>query len=51
MPEPENSPHLQPIIKNGLRIWPPIPAVLSKEVPAGGDVLSGISAPADARIG
>jgi cytochrome P450 len=49
--EARKLPYLQAIIKEGLRIWPPIAALLSKEVPAGGDVLNGIFVPAGTRIG
>jgi cytochrome P450 len=49
--EARKLPYLQAIIKEGLRIWPPVAALLSKEVPKGGDVLNGIFVPAGTRIG
>lgn len=49
--EARKLPYLQAIIKEGLRIWPPIAALLSKEVPAGGDVLNGLFVPGGTRIG
>jgi cytochrome P450 len=49
--EAKKLPYLQAIIKEGLRIHPPIAALLSKEVPKGGDVLNGHFVPGGTRIG
>jgi cytochrome P450 len=49
--EARNLPYLQAIIKEGLRIFPPIPGLMLKEAPAGGDTLNGIFIPEGTFIG
>lgn len=49
--EARQLPYLQATIKEGLRIFPPIPGLLSKEVPAGGDTIDGKFVPAGTKIG
>jgi len=44
-------PYLQAIIKEGLRIWPPITGLMSKAVPPGGDVVNGLFIPEGTQIG
>jgi hypothetical protein len=44
-------PYLQAVIKEGLRIWPPVVGLMAKEVPAGGDVLHGKFVPGGIRVG
>lgn len=44
-------PYLQAIIKEGLRICPPATALLSKEVPKGGDTINGVFVPGGTKIG
>ncbi|KAE9376647.1 cytochrome P450 [Stipitochalara longipes BDJ] len=49
--EARNLPYLQAIIKEGLRIWPPIVGLQAKLVPPGGDVINGHFVPARTKIG
>lgn len=44
-------PYMQAVIKEGLRIHPPVPALTSKEVPEGGDTWRGIFLPGGTKIG
>lgn len=44
-------PYLQAVIKEGLRIFPPVVGLMSKEVPAAGDVINGIFVPGGTKIG
>jgi cytochrome P450 len=44
-------PYLQAVIKEGLRIYPPVTGLMLKEVPKGGDVLNGVFIPGGAEIG
>src|SRR5204863_6873556 len=44
-------PYLQACIREGLRMQPPIPALLSKTVPLEGDTINGIFVPGGTRIG
>lgn len=44
-------PYLQAIIKEGLRIHPPIVSLLSKVVPAGGDNFNGMHLPEGTHVG
>ena len=44
-------PYLQAIIKEGLRIWPPVVGLMAKEVPKGGDVFKGQYLPEGTHIG
>jgi cytochrome P450 len=44
-------PYLQAVIKEGLRIYPPVTGLMLKEVPKGGDTLNGVFIPAGAEIG
>ncbi|CZR54663.1 related to pisatin demethylase (cytochrome P450) [Phialocephala subalpina] len=44
-------PYLQATIKEGLRICPPATALLSKEVPIGGDTINNLFVPAGTKIG
>lgn len=43
-------PYLQAVIREGLRIWPPVSAWLEKEVPSTGDVLEGRFVPGGTKI-
>jgi cytochrome P450 len=49
--EARKLPYLQAIIKEGLRIWPPVVGLMSKEVPAGGDTINGDFVPGGTSIG
>lgn len=49
--EARKLPYLQAIIKEGLRIFPPIVGLMSKEVPAGGDVINNQFVPGGTKIG
>jgi cytochrome P450 len=49
--EARKMPYLQAIIKEGLRIWPPVQGLSSKEVPKGGDTISGVFLPGGTAIG
>jgi len=49
--EAKNLPYLQAVIKEGLRIFPPIAGLMSKEVPAQGDTWNGIFIPGGTRLG
>lgn len=44
-------PYLQAVIKEGLRIFPPVTGLMSKEVPPGGDMLNGKFIPPGTKIG
>ncbi|KAI3527021.1 cytochrome P450 [Colletotrichum abscissum] len=43
--------YLQAVIKEGLRIFPPVVGQMSKEVPKGGDTFKGVHLPEGTRIG
>lgn len=43
--------YLQAVIKEGLRIFPPVTGLFLKEVPAGGDTLNGLFVPEKTSIG
>jgi len=49
--EGRNLPYLQAIIKEGLRIWPPIVGLQGKLVPPGGDMINGQFVPAGTKVG
>ncbi|KAK1997896.1 cytochrome P450 [Colletotrichum falcatum] len=49
--EARNLPYLQAVIKEGLRIFPPVAGVMAKEVPAAGDTWKGRFIPGGTRIG
>jgi cytochrome P450 len=49
--ESRRLPYLQAVIKEGLRIFPPVTGFMSKTVPAGGDTLNGVFVPAGTTIG
>jgi cytochrome P450 len=49
--EARNLPYLQAVIKEGLRVFPPIPGLLSKEVPPEGDTINGKFVPGGTKIG
>ncbi|OCT52775.1 pisatin demethylase [Cladophialophora carrionii] len=49
--EARKLPYLQAVIKEGLRIHPPVTGLQSKVVPPGGDTLNGYYVPAGTRIG
>ena len=44
-------PYLQAVIKEGLRMFPPVAGLMAKEVPAGGDTFKGLFLPEGTRIG
>jgi cytochrome P450 len=44
-------PYLQAVIKEGLRIHPPVVGLMSKEVPQGGDTFKGHYLPEGTKIG
>jgi cytochrome P450 len=44
-------PYLQAVIKEGLRIFPPVAGLMSKEVPPGGDAFNGLYIPEGTKIG
>ncbi|KAK4209072.1 cytochrome P450 [Rhypophila decipiens] len=44
-------PYMQAVIKEGLRIHPPVPALTSKVVPPGGDTWGGVYLPAGTKVG
>ncbi|PHH90859.1 hypothetical protein CDD83_2415 [Cordyceps sp. RAO-2017] len=49
--EARRMPYLQAVIREGIRMFPPATGVLSKQVPAGGDVLLGHAVPAGVQVG
>ncbi|TDZ40601.1 Cytochrome P450 monooxygenase lolP1 [Colletotrichum spinosum] len=49
--EAKMMPYLQAVIKEGLRIFPPVVGQMTKEVPKGGDTFKGVHFPEGTRIG
>lgn len=49
--EARKLPYLQAIIKEGLRIWPPVVGLMAKEVPAESDIINGLFIPGGTSIG
>lgn len=49
--EARKMPYLQAVIKEGLRIFPPVCGLMSKEVPPGGDTIDGVFIPEGTKIG
>jgi cytochrome P450 len=49
--EAKTMPYLQAIIKEGLRLWPPVTGLSSKTVPPGGDTFNGIFIPGGTDVG
>lgn len=49
--EARKLPYLQAVIKEGLRIFPPVTGFMSKEVPPGGDTIKGLYLPEKTTIG
>jgi cytochrome P450 len=49
--EARELPYLQGVIKEGLRIFPPVTGLLMKQVPPEGDVINGMFVPGGTRIG
>lgn len=49
--EARKMPYLQAIIKEALRIWPPVTGLGSKEVPKQGDTLNGLFVPGGTHVG
>ena len=47
----ETLPYLQAVIKEGLRIWPPVTGLLPKKTPPEGDTINGIFIPGGTDIG
>jgi cytochrome P450 len=49
--EAQQLPYLQAVIREGLRIFPPVAAYAPREAPPGGDTISGKHVPAGTRLG
>jgi cytochrome P450 len=49
--EARKMPYLQAVIKEGLRIFPPVTGLMSKDVPPGGDTFNGLFIPEGTKIG
>jgi cytochrome P450 len=49
--EARQLPYLQAVIKEGMRIFPPVTGIMFKQVPAGGDTINGIYVPEKTGIG
>ena len=49
--EARKLPYLQAVIKEGLRMFPPVTGIMFKEVPAGGDTIKGFYIPKGTGIG
>ncbi|KAK4069810.1 transcriptional regulator family: Fungal Specific TF [Purpureocillium lilacinum] len=49
--EARRMPYLQAVIKEGLRMFPPVAGLMAKEVPKGGDTFKGTFFPEGTRIG
>ncbi|KAJ8128706.1 hypothetical protein O1611_g4928 [Lasiodiplodia mahajangana] len=49
--ESKSMPYLQAVIKEGLRFYPPVLGLGSKQVPKGGDILNGYFVPEGTQIG
>lgn len=49
--EARKMPYLQAVIKEGLRIFPPVVGLMAKEVPPGGDTFKGVFLPGGTKIG
>jgi cytochrome P450 len=47
----ETLPYLQAVIREGLRIWPPVTGMLPKKTPPEGDTINGIFIPGGTDIG
>jgi cytochrome P450 len=44
-------PYLQAVVREGLRMWPPVQGLGFKRVPPGGDVISGLFVPGGTEVG
>jgi cytochrome P450 len=49
--EAKKLPYLQAVIKEGLRIYPPVAGLMAKKVPPGGDTINGMFVPGGTQIG
>jgi cytochrome P450 len=49
--EARKMPYLQAVIKEGLRIWPPVSGIATKLVPKEGDTFNGMHIPGGTEIG
>jgi cytochrome P450 len=49
--EARSLPYLQAVLKEGLRVFPPVTGLMSVVVPPGGDVMHGMNIPAGTEIG
>lgn len=50
-PQTQSMPYLKAVIREGLRMWPPVAGLGSKRVPDGGDYISGYFVPGGTEIG
>ena len=44
-------PYLQAVVREGLRVWPPVAGLMSVTVPPGGDIIHGLQIPEGTEIG
>lgn len=49
--EARNLPYLQAVIKEGLRVFPPVTGLMPTVVPPGGDIIHGVHVPEGTEIG